>query len=203
MTQVVPTREHFEKAYRGQAPWDVPRPQPVFVQATADVTGRVLDSGCGTGENSLYFASRGHQVTGIDFLEEPITRARRKATERGLPVEFLVKDALTLADWDQRFDTVLDSGLFHVFDDASRARYVTGLSHVLRAGGRLLLLCFSDAEPGDFGPRRVKQPELRQAFSTGWHIESIAPVQFDIVELPDIHFSPGGPHAWFAKIRRA
>src|SRR3569623_591011 len=79
MTQVIPTREHFEKAYQGQAPWDVPRPQPVFVQAAAEVTGRVLDSGCGTGENALYFASRGQQVTGIDYLEEPIARARRKA----------------------------------------------------------------------------------------------------------------------------
>ena len=202
MTQVIPTREHFEKAYQGQAPWDVPRPQPVFVQAASEVTGRVLDSGCGTGENALFFARRGQQVTGIDYLEEPIARARRKATERGVSVEFLVKDALTLGSWDERFDTVLDSGLFHVFNDPSRSRYVAGLSHVLRVGGRLMLLCFSDAEPGDFGPRRVKEPELREAFSTGWQIESITPVQFDVVELPNITFSPGGPHAWFARIRR-
>ena len=54
----------------------------------------VLDAGCGTGENALSFASRGHKVTGIDFLEEPIIRARRKASERGLTATFLVMDAL-------------------------------------------------------------------------------------------------------------
>ena len=48
------------------------------------ITGSVLDAGCGTGENALFFAGRGHTVTGIDFLDEPIPGARRKATERGL-----------------------------------------------------------------------------------------------------------------------
>jgi SAM-dependent methyltransferase len=49
------------------------------------ITGSILDAGCGTGENALYFAGRGCQVTGIDFLKEPIRRARHKATERGVP----------------------------------------------------------------------------------------------------------------------
>ncbi len=78
------------------------------------IAGSVLDAGCGTGENALYFAGRGCKATGIDFLDEPIQRARRKAAERGLPVTFLVKDALTLKDWTERFDAVIDSGLFHV-----------------------------------------------------------------------------------------
>jgi len=48
------------------------------------VTGPVLDAGCGTGEHALFFAARGHRVIGIDFVEEPIRRARAKAAERGL-----------------------------------------------------------------------------------------------------------------------
>jgi 2-polyprenyl-3-methyl-5-hydroxy-6-metoxy-1,4-benzoquinol methylase len=63
----------------------------------------------------LFFASRGRQVKGIDFLEEPITRARRKATEPGLSATFLVKDALALKDLPEAFESVIDSGLFHVF----------------------------------------------------------------------------------------
>jgi cyclopropane fatty-acyl-phospholipid synthase-like methyltransferase len=61
-----------------------------------------------------------------------------------VPVTFLVKDALTLKDWTERFDTVIDSGLFHVFSDEDRLRYLKGLATVLKAGGRLFLMCFSD-----------------------------------------------------------
>jgi SAM-dependent methyltransferase len=80
-----------------------------------------------------------------------------------LIVKFLVKDALKLHEWTERFDNVLDSGLFHVFSDEDRIRYVRGLKTVLDPGGRLFLLCFSDATPGTEGPRRVSQPELRVA----------------------------------------
>ena len=64
-------------------------------------------------------------------------------------------DALTLSKLDPQFDGVIDSGLFHVFSDEERARYVAGLAHVTKLGGRLFLLCFSDEEPGTQGPRRV------------------------------------------------
>ena len=156
-----------------------------------------------TGENALYFAGRGCTVTGIDFLEEPITRARRKATERGLPVTFLVKDALTLKDWTERFDNVIDSGLFHVFGDEDRRRYVEGLATVVKPGGRLFLLCFSDEEPGEQGPRRVSRQEIENAFTKGWSIESIGPVQLEVRPDPkDVTFSEGGPKAWFVVVRR-
>jgi SAM-dependent methyltransferase len=199
----IPQRSDFVSAYAGQAPWDIGRAQKVVADNADQFKGSVLDSGCGTGEHALFLAGRGHAVTGIDFLEEPIRRAKLKAAERGLPVQFLVKDALTLADWDERFDTVLDSGLFHVFSDADRQRYVAGLAHVLEPGGLLFLLCFSEEEPGTQGPRRVTQRELREAFASGWAIESIAPVRFEIIpNLPNLNFSPDGPKGWFAVIRR-
>src|SRR5947209_20282453 len=160
----VPDRSTFESAYTGQAPWDISKPQQAFLDVADQITGSVLDAGCGTGDNALFFASRGQKVTGIDFLEEPIQRARHKASERGLSVTFLVKDALTLKDWPERFDTVIDSGLFHVFSDADRARYVAGLATVLRPGGPLFLMCWSDREPGTEGPRRVSREELHEAF---------------------------------------
>src|SRR5947209_3165673 len=95
----VPNRATFESAYAGQAPWDIGRPQQALLDVADRITGSVLDAGCGTGENALYFAGRGCRVTGIDFLEEPIQRARRKAAERALAATFLVKDAVTLKDW--------------------------------------------------------------------------------------------------------
>src|SRR5262249_47463762 len=136
-------RATFENLYAGKAPWDIGRPQGPFVAVADQVTGRVLDAGCGTGEHALFFAAWGCRVTGIDFLEEVIRRAQAKAAERGLAVDFLVKDALTLGDWGQRFATVIDSGLFHVFSDDDPRRYVGGLAHAVEPGGLLFLMCFS------------------------------------------------------------
>ena len=196
-------RATFENFYAGKAPWDVGKPQGPFVAVADRVTSPVLDAGCGTGENALFFAAKGHRVTGIDFVEEAIRRARRKAAERGLAVEFLVKDATTLADWDERFASVIDCGLFHVFSDDDRRRYVEGLAQVLQPGGRLFLLCFSDEEPGTEGPRRVSRRELDDAFADGWEVESVLPVQIEVnPEFTEVVFSQGGPKAWFAVVRR-
>src|SRR5271156_1812005 len=169
----VPDRTTFEAMYAGQAPWDIGRPKKALIDVADQITGSILDAGCGTGENTLYFAGRGQKVTGIDFLDEPIRRARLKATERGVPATFLVKDALTLKDWTERFDNVIDSGLFHVFDDEDRRRYVEGLATVLKPGGKVFLGCLSDVEPGTQGPRRVSMKELHAAFAEGWSIEWI------------------------------
>src|SRR5262245_26279783 len=199
----VPDRATFANLYAGKAPWDIGKPQQPFVEVTDQVKSPVLDAGCGTGDAALYFAARGHRVTGIDFLEEPLQRARQKAAERGVVVEFLHKDALTLGEWDQRFATVIDSGLFHVFPDDDRRRYVQGLAHVLQPGGRLFLMCFSDAEPGTEGPRRVSRQELTDAFADRWTVESIRPVRIEInPEFTAFQFSDGGPKAWFAVMRR-
>src|SRR5213593_1381732 len=69
---IVPDRESFESIYAGKPPWDIGKPQPAFFEVADRVTGAVLDAGCGTGENALFFAGRGHPVLGIDFLEGPI-----------------------------------------------------------------------------------------------------------------------------------
>jgi SAM-dependent methyltransferase len=200
---VVPDRSTFETLYSGQAPWDIGKPQPAFLAVADRITGSILDAGCGTGDNALYFAGRGQKVTGIDFLEAPIARARQKAAERGLSVTFLVMDALALKDLPELFDHVIDSGLLHVFSDDHRKRYVEGLATVVKPGGRLYLLCFSDAEPGTQGPRRVSQEELRAAFARGWVIESLEPSRFEVrPDLKEFTFSAGGPKAWFAVVRR-
>ncbi len=199
----VPNRETFEAMYARTPPWEIGRPQRVFVEAADRATGAVLDSGCGTGENALFFAERGHPVLGIDFLEGPIHEARRKARERGLDAEFARMDALALSTLGRRFDAVIDSGLFHVFSDEDRARYVAALAHVTNAGGRLFLLCFSDEEPGTQGPRRVSEPEIRASFADGWAVEEVRPARFEVhPDVKDFSFSEGGPKAWFSVIRR-
>jgi SAM-dependent methyltransferase len=196
-------RATFEGMYAGPAPWDIGKPQGAFVAVVDRLVSPILDAGCGSGEHALFFASCGHRVTGIDFVEEAIRRARAKAAERNLVVEFLVKDATALADWSKRFASAIDSGLFHVFSNEDRQRYVEGLARVLRPGSRLFLMCFSDEEPGTEGPRRVSRQELYDAFADGWEVESIEPVRCEIhPEFTEVQFSEGGPKMWFAIIRR-
>ncbi len=200
----VPDRSTFEAMYAGQAPWDIGKPQKPFIDVADRITGTVLDAGCGTGDTALFLAGRGCKVTGIDFLDVPIQRAQRKAAERGVQATFLVKDALTLKDWTERFDNVIDSGLFHVFSDEDRRRYVEVLAMVLKPGGRLFLMCFSDEEPGTQGPRRVSKKELLAAFAEGWTVESNEPARFEVrSNLKDLTFSEGGPKAWFVVVRRS
>lgn len=89
----------FEWAYRGGEPsWDIGRPQPAIVRLAEEgaIEGRVLDVGCGTGENALCVASLGLDVVGVGAAPTAIERARAKATERGSRAECLVADGLAL-----------------------------------------------------------------------------------------------------------
>lgn len=197
-------RTSFESLYSGQPRWEIGRPQKALLDVADQITGSILDSGCGTGENALFFAKRGHKVTGIDFLEEPIDIAKKKAVERNLTATFLVMDALKLAELPEHFDTVIDSGLFHVFSDDDRHRYVDGLASVLNPSGRFYLLCFSDDEPGTVGPRRVSEQEIRETFAKGWQIQSIKRSRYEVRPDPnDPSFKDGGPKAWFVVVCRA
>jgi 2-polyprenyl-3-methyl-5-hydroxy-6-metoxy-1,4-benzoquinol methylase len=115
--------EDFDASYTGTPPWDIGRPQPAFLElAEASVIrGRVLDVGCGTGEHALMAAGRGLEATGIDTASTAIAIAQDKARKRGITARFLVWNALQLGALDDQFDTVLDCGLFHVFEDDERA----------------------------------------------------------------------------------
>jgi cyclopropane fatty-acyl-phospholipid synthase-like methyltransferase len=200
-------RDTFETMYQGQqAPWDIPGPQPAFAELEeAGAFGRsVLDVGCGTGEHALYLAARGHDVWGIDFAPVAIERAQAKARERGLSVHFQVADALDLERLGRTFDTIIDSGLFHVFSDEQRPSYVKGLAAVLRPGGTAHIMCFSDREPPGEGPRRITQGEIQSTFADGWHVQQIRPSAFKTAAYPGApQFSPGGPQAWLATIARS
>jgi len=196
----------FEQAYQGQAPWDTGRPQPAIIKLAeaGQIRGSVLDVGCGTGENLLYLASRGHEAWGLDFVPVAIERAKAKAAQRAIEAHFIVGNALELNKLGQKFDTVIDCGLFHTFADEERPAFLKGLADVLGPGGSLYILCFSDDEPGTEGPKRISQQEIRDSFNEGWTVQRIEAIQFDSIPPKDgPKFTPGGPKAWLATIERA
>jgi len=193
-----PSAGRFDAFYAsGTPPWDIGRPQGAFL-ALAEagaLRGRVLDAGCGTGEHALMAAARGLEVTGIDAAARAIDSAITKAKSRGLTARFVVGDALELASLGGQFDTVLDCGLFHVFGDEERARYVESLGAAVAPGGRLFVLCFSELQPGTLGPRRVTQAELRAAFAAGWRVDTIDAARIETVD-------GSGAAAWCAALTR-
>jgi SAM-dependent methyltransferase len=185
--------------HAGLAPWDIGRPQPVVARLASEgaFTGRVLDAGCGTGENALHIASLGLPVFGIDVAETALAIAREKAHARGIDVEFAAADALQLDRLGREFETVLDCGLFHSFDGDERTRYVASLGSVTKHNGTLYVLCFRDEGP-DTGPHPIRMEELKAAFhsSNGWDAVNIGR------ERIQTRFHENGAPAWLATIKR-
>jgi SAM-dependent methyltransferase len=168
-----PTISRFDDFYKNQTPpWVIGEPQPAIVDLarTDAISGRVLDVGCGTGEHTILLARSGYDVLGIDGAPTAVEQARRNAEDQGVAARFEVADALNLGD-SPGYDTIIDSALFHIFDDGDRAKYVQSLHTAARAGAIVHLLALSDAGRG-FGPE-VSEATIRDAFGAGWEIEEL------------------------------
>lgn len=163
-------------------PWEIGRPQAAFVKLADEgrISGPVLEVGCGTGELALFLASRGHRVVAIDLDETALAAARLKASQRGGTAEFISADGLFLESLDGLFKTVVDCGCFHTFADTEREFYLDGLRQVVAVGGMVHLLVMSELEPGNYGPRRVTERELRELFDDGFVLESCQPAVFEV-----------------------
>lgn len=205
-----PTRARFDEAYTsGSAPWVIDQPQPVVVALERDgwIRGAVLDVGCGTGEHTIALAALGYDVLGVDVSPAGIDQARANAAERGVVARFEVGDAFDLGDMP-RYDTVLDSALFHIFDDDDRARYVRSLQRVVRRGGVVHVLALSDTGPG-FGPQ-VAETTILGAFLDGWRLELLEMRTYRGAVVRPEHAAllrrSIGEHvdlpAWLARLRR-
>lgn len=190
----------FDAAYHSRPPWDIDGPQPAFARLLQAglIYGRVLDIGCGTGENVLHFASCGLDVTGLDASAVAIGQAQAKARQRRLPARFVHGDVLRLTALGETFDTVTDSGLLHVLSDHDMQQVIRGLQAVLRPSGHYWLLCFSEHSTGP-GPRKLTKQHISTLFSGGWQVKDIQPARFQPV--------PGRGYeqmtaAWLADIER-
>jgi ubiquinone/menaquinone biosynthesis C-methylase UbiE len=183
----------------GSPPWEIGAPQPALL-ALADsgaLRGRILDIGCGTGEHTLMAAAAGLDATGIDGAEDSLAVARRKARDRGLTARFIQHDALALAELGEVFDTALDCLLLHALTPTDRSRYLDGLRAVLRPGGRLFVLCYSNQHTTEPTPPHImSRAELESCFTNGWTVDRVQAT----TSSSTMH--AGGVAAWLAACTR-
>jgi SAM-dependent methyltransferase len=194
------SKGHDATSWRGRV-WETGRPQPVFAELAeaGAIRGRVLDVGCGTGEHALMAVGLGLPALGVDISSNAIEIAIRRAKERDLSARFAVHDALDLGALAEQFDTVLDCGLFHNFNDEERPHYTESLRSVVPPGGRFFMLCFSDLMPPGFRPRRVTQQEIESTFAEGWRIDALERATMEAQGNAGIR---KGIQTWHASITR-
>jgi len=156
---------------------------------------RVLDLGTGPATHAMNLAKRGFDVVGSDISPSAIKKAKAAAKAAGLTIEFRVDDILTSKLEPDLVDVIIDRGVFHVLPPDKRSAYVDTVRRILRPKGWLLLKCFSDKEPGTFGPYRIAAKELRGYFIEKFEILSIANTTFEGTLKPN-------PKALFATFRR-
>jgi SAM-dependent methyltransferase len=204
-----PAFSRFDDAYQARtAPWVIGEPQPAIVELerTGVIRGKVLDVGCGAGEHTILLTRLGYNVLGVDYSPTAIEQARENAARKGVDARFDVGDAMNLPD-NPVYDTVIDSALFHIFDDADRPKYVSSLHAACRPGALVHVLALSDAGRG-FGPE-VSEAVIRDAFGDGWALEALDTTTYrGIVGEPHAEALglPVGTRvdepAWLARARR-
>jgi SAM-dependent methyltransferase len=168
-----PAVDLFDSAYQCEtAPWVIGEPQPAIIdlERAGRIRGKVLDVGCGTGEHTILLARLGYDVRGIDFAPHAVEHARANAAQKGVDARFSVADAMNLGN-ESAYDTIVDSALFHIFDDSDRPKYVRSLHAACRPGALVHVLALSDAGRG-FGPQ-VSEAVIREAFGDGWVLEAL------------------------------
>ncbi|ORA56077.1 class I SAM-dependent methyltransferase [Mycobacteroides franklinii] len=181
-----PTQNIFEDLYRESlheggptVPWDSKDAKPRIKELAllGAVRGDVLDIGCGLGDNAIYLAQQGFNVTGLDFAPSAIEQAKGRAAAAGVAVDFHVADATKLDGWEGKFDTVIDSGVYHCFDDEGHVKYASALHRATRSGARWYIWCF--AQGGVHGvptpfQNGMRAEEIEQALHTnGWSVRQI------------------------------
>jgi SAM-dependent methyltransferase len=167
----------WERIYKTRGfkkvPWHSGQPDRRLVQLVNQKKipkGRVLDMCSGDGTNSIYLASKGFDVYGVDISGTAVKIARERCKNRDVACVYEVGDVLT-PPFRKRFHFLLDRGCFHHIPKSEKPRYVEVVKKMLRPGGLFFLLCFSDKNP-PFEKNLTKE-DIRGYFGRDFRIHFI------------------------------
>jgi cyclopropane fatty-acyl-phospholipid synthase-like methyltransferase len=180
-----------------QLPWFFAELDPDVrgaLEAEGIRSGTLLDVGTGPGTQALALAGLGFAVTGTDVSQAAVDQASARAAAAGVRAAF-VRDDILATKVGGPFDVLLDRGCFHVMSPAERPRYRESANALVKPGGIFLLKCFSSKQPGEMGPYRFTEVELRALFSPAFEVESVRETIYQGTLTPQ-------PLALFAVMRR-
>jgi SAM-dependent methyltransferase len=147
-------REDWNRRYAGrELLWSGEPNRFLVAEAAALAPGRALDLACGEGRNSVWLAERGWRVTGVDFSDVALAKARRLAAARDVEVDWIASDVLEYVPEPQAFELVI---LFYLQLAASERRaVVASAARAVAPGGTLLVVAHDRAnlEHGHGGPQ--------------------------------------------------
>jgi SAM-dependent methyltransferase len=184
-----------EGEFEGPPPWNIGEPQPELAAliAAGKFRSDVLDAGCGFAELSLTLAAQGHTVVGVDITPTAVAAATKAAAERGLNnASFEQADITSFTGHDGRFNTVVDSTLFHSLPVEGRDGYLRSVHRAAAAGANYYVLVFAKgAFPAEMEPKpnEVDEDELRNAVSKYWQIDEIRPAYIH-ANIPQVSNAP-------------
>ncbi|MGP8152581.1 MAG: class I SAM-dependent methyltransferase [Smithella sp.] len=184
-------RERYES---GNTPWDIGQPDFNLIEVVTQkpiLSCKVLDLGCGTGDNSIWLAQNHFQVTGTDTSDIAIEKAKEKASHASVKCDFLLADFFKNKVEGAPFGFVFDRGCFHVFGSQDdRRRFVQNVVDHLEEDGLWLTIVGNADEH-----RQSPGPPQRTATDIVLAVEPY----FNILSLMSSHFgsnSPNPPRAW-------
>ncbi|MBL7205976.1 MAG: class I SAM-dependent methyltransferase [Candidatus Aenigmarchaeota archaeon] len=199
-------KKFFDKVYENNnAPWTLEKPPKQLVELIESrkiKPCKVIDIGCGDGFYSIYLASKGFDVLGIDFSERAIKNAKENAKKVGVNIRFLVMDAMNVNELKESFDFVFEWAILHGLMPKEREKYEKKISDILNEGGKYLSVCFNDqdshlGEPGI--KHRVAPSESRMAgqelyFSSLNEVKELFSQHFKILEAKTIQMPTSKVH---------
>lgn len=142
------SRDQFwDSSYQnGRAGWETNQPSPILTEMWPRmkvVRSRILVIGCGSGEDAAFLAAQGHLVTGVDFSDEAIARAKKKFSEIQ-NLKFEKRDAFDLPqEWRGQFDIVFEHTFYCAIDPSRRSDVVDLWYSLLAPQGRLFGIFFA------------------------------------------------------------
>jgi len=150
-------KQAFEKAYetRKETPWTETEPPKELVELIENkkiFPGKTLDVGCGEGFYAIYLASKGFEVTGIDFSENAIKLAKENSKKANANIKSITMDAMNLDKLNDKFDFIFEWTLLHQIAPEERKKYVEGINKITNLGGKYLSVCFNEQDPKITGP---------------------------------------------------